>query len=313
MKKSKNQFLWEIVWLWHNFCIFVFLKFRFAEKMVRRKRREQLSADDKKRIAIVGIWLVAMATLIVCCSLWCCHRQANGPECHISIDSLEMVKIPASLPDTMVTYKGFTSYYNTELHVPNCVVYELKANEVDGNAENDNEFMIDEEVEGCAGPWEYQGSGYQRGHMAPAADFKWDVAALFATYYMTNICPQMKVLNEGTWRRLEEKVREWAQRDSSLIVITGPVLSKNMSTIGQQTKVAVPEKFFKVILAPYAMPMRAIAFVMPNGQVKRKIMPYAATVDEVEQLTGLDFFSALPDDIENRIEANSSATLWMQF
>lgn len=227
----------------------------------------------------------------------------------VEIARLEEVKFPAGIDNMKVAYSGFTVYFNSRHHIPNCVIYELTRKETEGKFPRYKNFLTDEQVAGCANPWDYTHSGYTRGHMAPAADMKWDREAMKESFYMTNICPQKAALNSGGWNKLEDKVRDWARRDSAIIVATGPVLSPDMKTIGE-SRVAVPKQFYKVILAPYATPLRAIAFIYPNGSSKGAIKKYAVTVDEVEQLTGIDFFSALDDDEETEVEAGFNLLQW---
>lgn len=227
----------------------------------------------------------------------------------IEIAQLEEVKFPAGVDNMKVVYKGFISYFNSRHHIPNCVIYELTGKEADGEFPRYKNFLTDEQVAGCANPWDYTHSGYTRGHMAPAADMKWDREAMKESFYMTNICPQKAALNSGGWNKLEDKVREWARRDSAIIVATGPILSPSMLTIGE-TRVAVPERFYKIVLAPYANPMRAIAFIYPNGSSKGPIANYAVTVDDVEEQTGIDFFASLDDETETQIESHYNLTQW---
>ena len=126
---------------------------------------------------------------------------------------------------------------------------------------------------------------------------------------MANMCPQDHALNAGAWNTLEGRERDWARRDSALVIVAGPVYSaEDRQTIGGG--VLVPGAFFKVILAPYLEQPRAIAFVYPNMSAPGNMQNYVVTVDEVEKLTGLDFFSALPDDIENEVESKSSFREW---
>ncbi len=225
------------------------------------------------------------------------------------IARLEEVKFPATTDNMKIVYKGFTVYFNSRHHVPNCVIYELTGAETEGEYPRYKNFLTDEQVAGCANPWDYTHSGYTRGHMAPAADMKWDREAMKESFYMTNICPQKTALNSGGWNKLENKVRDWARRDSAIIVATGPILSDNMPTIGE-SRVAVPEHFYKVVFAPYASPERAIAFIYPNGSCKGNVSKYAVTVDEVERLTGIDFFSSLDDDTEEQIESHINLLQW---
>ena len=130
-------------------------------------------------------------------------------------------------------------------------------------------------------------------------------------FSLANMVPQKKSLNSGAWNKLEQKVRNWAMRDSALIVITGPIINKQDldNTIGV-SKVVVPGSIYKVILAHHASPMRAIAFIYPNEKPMGGLEKHIVTVDDVERATGLDFFSTLPDDIENKIEAVSDLNQW---
>lgn len=223
----------------------------------------------------------------------------------------ESVLFPRGLSDKVVKYKGYTAHFNKDLHIPNCVTYEITANEARGKRDRSGNFERDESVAGCPNWWDYRDSGYDRGHMAPAGDMKWDEQAMNETFYLTNVCPQDAALNAGMWNDIEIKVREWARRDKSLIVVTGPIMGKNQETIGQDVDIAVPEAFFKVILSPNTTPKKAIAFICPNRSCGGTMQSYAVSVDEVEKRTGMNFFNALPDEIENRIEATCNLNQWL--
>lgn len=225
------------------------------------------------------------------------------------IAKLEDVKFPPDTDNMKIEYKGFTVYFNSRYHIPNCVIYELTGKETEGEYPRYKNFLTDEQIPGCANPWDYTHSGYTRGHMAPAADMKWDREAMKESFYMTNICPQKASLNSGGWNKLEEKVRDWARRDSAIIVATGPILTPDMTTIGE-SRVAVPKHFYKIVLAPYANPIRAIAFIYPNESSKGALKKYAVTVDDVERLTGIDFFHTLDDNEEKRIESKINLLQW---
>lgn len=222
----------------------------------------------------------------------------------------ESVLFPHGMSNTVVRYKGYTAHFNKNLHIPNCVVYEITAQEARGKRDRSGNFERDESVAGCPNWWDYRDSGYDRGHMAPAGDMKWDEQAMSETFYLTNICPQDKALNAGLWNDLELKIREWARRDKSLIVVTGPIVGKNPDLIGQDYDIAVPDAFFKVILAPQSNPIKAIGFICPNRACGGSLKSYVVSVDEVEERTGMNFFNALPDDIENRIEATANFYQW---
>ena len=223
----------------------------------------------------------------------------------------ESVVLPRGLSDNVVKYKGYTSHFNKTLHIPNCVCYEITATEARGKRERKGKFERDENVAGCPNWWDYRDSGYERGHMAPAGDMKWDEQAMNETFFLTNVCPQDASLNGGVWNDIEIKVREWARRDKTLIVITGPIMGSSHKTIGQDMDIAVPEAFFKVILSPYTSPVKAIGFICPNRPCGGVIKSYVVSVDEVEERTGINFFNALPDDVENAVEAACNFNQWM--
>ena len=224
---------------------------------------------------------------------------------------LEKVITPAGMPGEMIDYKGFTVSFNPRTHVPNYVVWELLGSEAQGSEPRSNNFMADTGVKGSATPDDYKYTGYDRGHMAPAGDMKWDSNAMDESFYMTNMCPQAQELNRGAWKKLEEKCRAKAIADSAVIIVCGPIFDTKepRARIGN-TGVAVPDRFFKVILSPYTDPVQAIGFIMPNAQVPGGMQPSAVSVDQVEAVTGFDFFSALPDDIENRVEAECNFNRW---
>ncbi len=146
--------------------------------------------------------------------------------------------------------------------------------------------------------------------MAPAGDMKWSAEAMADSHYLTNICPQDHSINGGRWSTLEKKCRQWAERDSSLIIICGPILTDQLDkAIGAQ-QVSVPERFFKVVLAPYTIPPRAIAFIFPNRPTSDGLESMVTSVDAVEAITGFDFFQCLPDDIEEEVEKMANYRVW---
>lgn len=281
----------------------------------RRKSRKNSIADTAaliKRRFTATLWSALLAVVLFYVGRYVAtdvYSAEMARRDSVEIARLEEVKFPASTDNMKVVYRGFTVYFNSRYHIPNCVIYELTGQEAEGKFPRYKNFLTDEQVAGCANPWDYTHSGYTRGHMAPAADMKWDREAMKESFYMTNICPQKAALNSGGWNKLEDKVRDWARRDSAIVVATGPVLSAGMKTIGE-SRVAVPEHFYKVVFAPYATPRRAIAFLYPNGSSKGAIGKYAVTVDEVERLTGIDFFSALDDDEEAEVESRINLLQW---
>ena len=132
---------------------------------------------------------------------------------------------------------------------------------------------------------------------------KWSKQAMKESFYMSNICPQNPNLNRGDWNDLEEKSRQWAKKYGAVYIACGPIYdTKRPKRIGNN-KVAVPHAFYKVILINDKKNPQAIGFIFPNSAGHKPLKKYMVTVDSVEKRTDIDFFPALPDEIENRIEA----------
>lgn len=224
-------------------------------------------------------------------------------------DLLE-VKTNKSVPGIEKDYNGFSLSFNPRLHIPNWVAWELTASEADGKLDRSDRFHPDPDVPGCSQLDDYRRSGYDRGHMAPAADMKWSTEAMDDCFTLTNILPQDSYVNSHPWNNLENKCRAWSRTMGPLYIVAGPVISDEpLARIGA-TGVAVPRRLFKVILAPYAHPARAIGFIMPNERFEGGFQPKAVSVDEVEAVTGYDFFSSLPDALETELEAQNNLNAW---
>ena len=207
-------------------------------------------------------------------------------------------------------YTGYTVSYNENLRLPNWVTYELTRQETQGNAQRTDRFIADPQVKGViATNADYTRSGYDKGHMAPAADMKWSVTAMKESFYFSNMCPQHPELNRRKWKDLEEKIRDWAITDSAIIIICGPIVEDSAQKIGKN-RVVVPQKFFKVILSPFVDNPRAIGFLFDNERSVEPLGTYVVSVDSIETLTGMDFFAPLPDELEDSIEAKADIRLW---
>ncbi len=273
----------------------------------RRARR----AKKKHRLSSLATAIALFFAVAYALSLYATDKEPQKKNTeNLQAQTLCQVIIPGDLKENIIEYTGFTVSFNPEFHQPNYVAWELTATETSGQTKRDSKFKTDFSVPGCATLEDYRKSGYDRGHMAPAADMKWSQEAMSDCHYLTNICPQDHELNGGRWSTLENKCREWALRDSALIIICGPVLSDYMPRI-IGNGVSVPERFFKVILSPYTEPMKAIGFIMPNSSSVPQLEALATSVDQIEEITGYDFFSELPDEIETKIESECNLNRWM--
>lgn len=260
--------------------------------------------------------IIAVAVLAAGC-IWAArgYMSKNEPEATPSLnkkaEELQKVCIPDMLPSKIKEYEGFTVDFNASNRTPNYVSWELLGSETDGPySRNGEKFWQDADIKNCPRSSDYTRSGYDRGHMFPAADAKWSQQSMHQCFSMANITPQVHALNAGAWKTLEEKERLWAKRDSALIIISGPVYQKEDNVRIGEAGVRVPSAYFKVLLAPFVEKPRAIAFVYPNEHCPGNMQNYSTSVDYVEELTGFDFFATLPDDIENKIESSFSFKEW---
>ena len=225
----------------------------------------------------------------------------------------DCIEKPAPLKgksEIILNRKGYTVSYNKKNKIPNWVAWHLTSDHADGVYKRTGGYQEDTEVpKPRATKEDYDSTRWSHGHMCPAADNKWDKKAMTESNLLTNICPQDRSLNSGLWNALERNCRKWAIEYGDLYIVCGPVLlNKEHETIGENM-IVVPEAFFKVILCLKPKP-RAIGFVIRNNEGKKKRDQYINTVDEVERITGIDFFPVLPDEIEKEVEAYANIEDW---
>lgn len=229
----------------------------------------------------------------------------------INLKNIEIPTITEERSDRVIKHKGYTVSYNYDWKIPNWVAYELNDWEVEGEVPRYDKFKPDPMVPqyATATTEDYKYSGYDRGHMAPAADMKWDEQVMKESFYLSNICPQNPNLNGGVWKDLEEQVRDLATIKGKIFVVCGPIVNDASTTLGVN-EVVVPQAFFKVLLQEENGVVHTIGFVYENISGRRPMSTYAMTVDEVEELTNIDFFPSLPDKIENTVENEVDFSKW---
>ena len=205
--------------------------------------------------------------------------------------------------------------------------YELTKDELNKKSGRTNDFREDPEIKtGSATLNDYKGSGYDRGHLTPAADMAFSEKAMSETFYLSNMSPQAGPFNRGIWQQLEAQVRTWAKTFGKVYVVSGPILEKPASkyeSIGKDNKIAIPQYYYKVLLAPLyadgndsktpddAKSIAAIGFILPNEACSGKeFWDFAVSVDEVEKRTGLDFFSLLDEKAEKEAEGSFDISIW---
>ncbi len=224
---------------------------------------------------------------------------------------LQRIEIPfVQLNDEIVTHYAYELSYNESHEEANWVAYELTKDEIIPKYKRTNKFIPDPKVPtGSADDADYVGSGYDRGHLAPAADMAWSKVAMAESFYFSNMTPQVPGFNRGVWKRLEELVRKWAKEYGKLYIVTGPVLSKGLKKIGHDS-VSVPEYFYKVILVYSSKAKKAIGFIIKNESSNKLLKSFAIPVDSVEAVTNLDFYPLLPDDQEIKLESKLDVNQW---
>lgn len=228
----------------------------------------------------------------------------------VAADSLCLQRLTKERAEQLLVRTSYVSSYNEELRIPNWVAWHLTAEHTEGPFSRSSEFFEDEDVSlPRATPADYRGSGWSRGHMCPAGDNKWSRQAMYDTFLLTNICPQHANLNSGLWNSIEMDCRRWARRWGDVYVVCGPVLmNREHETIGAN-KVVVPEVFFKVVLCLQGEP-KGMGFIVRNTDGTHKRDLYYNSIDQVERIAGIDFFPALPDDIEEAVEAQVDREAW---
>lgn len=200
--------------------------------------------------------------------------------------------------------------YNEATEQANWVYYELNPEMLTPKIKRINYFRMDPEVSSkSANTKDYTNTGFDRGHLCPAADMSFDSVAMYESFYMSNVSPQLPGFNRGIWKSLEGQVRDWVIKKGELIIITGPIIKNFNHKIGKN-EVIVPELFFKVLYSKDLNQM--IAFNLLNTSLRLPLEDFAITVDSLEHITGFDFFSQLPDNIENELESKVKLDGWFE-
>lgn len=227
-----------------------------------------------------------------------------------SVKELCKTNIPDSIPYEILIKKAYIVSYNKDTKIANWVAWHLTAEHTDGPYRRLNNFHEEESVASPRATLEdYRGSGWSRGHMCPAGDNKWSEEAMYESFSLVNVCPQNASLNSGLWNSIEIDCRNWAKRFGDIYIVCGPVFyRKEHETIGKN-RVYVPEAFFKVVLCLNGTP-KGLGVVVKNNAGTKKNDLYYNSIDQVERITGYDFFPALPDSIEDEVEAVVDMKLW---
>lgn len=241
-------------------------------------------------------------------------NQSRG----IKSETIQLTEIAQGYPDIgknpgeIETYSGFHLSYNEQHEQANWVAYILTKKQVKtSKAERTDYFEEDTNIStSSAVHSDYSGSGYDRGHLAPAADMKWSEKSMEESFLMSNMSPQAPGFNRGVWRELEEKVRHWAVKNKKLYIVTGPIFGKNPEKIGKKNRVSVPKAYFKVLLDIQPDQYKGIAFYLENGQSDEELSTFAMSIDQLEAKTGYDFFHTVESADIDSVEKQLNLAAW---
>ncbi|MGK0414247.1 MAG: endonuclease G [Polaribacter sp.] len=218
--------------------------------------------------------------------------------------------LPTSTTGAIVLHNGYSLSYSEKHEQAEWVAYSLDKKDIVYEHRERPYFIEDPKVKTTSADWRnYKKSGYDRGHLCPAGDRRLSEESYHETFYTSNISPQKHAFNAGIWNKLEQKTRNWAKKYGKLYVITGGILEDNLKTIGSE-KVSVPNYFYKLLLVYSQREIKAIAFLMPHEQSEKPLQEFVVSIDALEEKTGINFFYALPDDLENKLETSSNYNNW---
>ena len=238
---------------------------------------------------------------------------------------LQAVGLPLLPNENLIQHSAMALVYSEAHEQAKWVAHIITPDIMQGQAHRSNDFRPDPKVAtGTAveadyflkylqadSTYKYDGFGFDRGHLAPSADFRWSAKALSESYFYSNIAPQREAFNRAIWASLESNLRAYIYRNpnTQLIILTGAVLKPDLPTIDRSiNKPSIPKLFWKVALD--LKNQKAIGFILPNKQLDYPLESFAVSIDKVEAETDLDFFHLLPDMQENNIEAQIDKAHW---
>ena len=223
----------------------------------------------------------------------------------------EINYLPTSTTGQIINHNFYSLSYSEKHEQAEWVAYTLKNEHISSANFKRPYFEKDPKVLSQSAHYKnYSKSGFDKGHLCPAGDRKFSKFAHDETFLTSNISPQEHNFNAGVWNRLEQKIRYWATKYKSLYVVTGGILENSSKTIGSE-KVTVPNYFYKIILDFHEPEIKAIAFLIPHNESKKALYKFVTSIDEIEAITGIDFFPEIEDSLENKLEKSASYSNWI--
>lgn len=255
-----------------------------------------------------------MRNLILLVLAFCVTTVFTQVPARHSHDKIELPAITKK-DSLFIEHTGFALSYNLDTNCPNWVAWDLTEEEAYSTQfKRSNDFRGDtmvpslHRVEG----YDYKQTGFDRGHMCPAADMKWNANAMSECFLMSNICPQIPVLNQQWWEHLEAACRRWASQEGCVYICCGPIYDRQREAryIGNEVKIRVPDAFFKVIVSLRQGKEKGIGFFYRNDGSRQTMESAAMSIDQIEKMTGYNFFADLPNELEDRIESQNKLSTW---
>lgn len=246
---------------------------------------------------------------LFCFGLFCLNFYANA-QLHSKYEAHPHEWPALKNGEKAVCHSAYCLVYSEEHEQAIWVAYELTSDETLKSHERTDKFLIDPKIStGSATKEDYTRSGFDKGHIAPAADMGWSQTAMIESFFMSNMSPQRPQCNRGIWKKGEEQVRDWAKNYGKLYVVAGPVLKKGLPAIGAN-QVSIPEFYYKVLLRPDSLHPEGIGLIIANEGSKMPLKTFAVSIDSVERLTGLDFFPWMSEPVEAKTEARLCLDCW---
>jgi len=235
------------------------------------------------------------------------YSKSNNHVLELCGDSLYLPRIDSF--EIFISHFAYDLVYNEIHEQAKWVFYKLDSSRINGPISRTDKFKIDPLIEtGSANHNDYRGSGFDRGHLAPAGDMTWSLQAMNESFYYSNMSPQVPSFNRGIWRKLESKVRSWVTDFDSIYVTTGPVLELNLSSIGEG--VSIPKYFYKSLVGFRDSSAISIAFFLPNEGSRKELQEFVISVDSLENMTGIDFNSKLDPKLQSPLENSVCMNCW---
>ena len=290
------------------------------QKSFKRSKTSSRTILLRSIFFLVGICIIIYILSMVKTDSW----DFFDSEENVSTDQVEFtdeegVEIetnfhPESTTGVVIEHQYYTLSYSEDHEQAEWVAYKLtKENLKKPRVKRAKRFNQDNAIKSLSAKHnDYTRSGYTRGHLAPAGDMAFSEDAMRESFFMSNMSPQIKEFNGGIWRELEENVREWAKADEELYIVTGPVLNAEniIKKIGYN-EVAVPNLFYKIILDIKDPEKKALAFLIPNKKSEQHLKEYVVSIDEIEEITGIDYFADfLSEELESDLEKKSNPDQW---